>query len=53
MKENLIDYFFTFDKDFELVFRGKFLKEVWLEKLETWLITFKFGFLYYKVKINW
>jgi predicted nucleic acid-binding protein len=28
MKENAIDYFFTFDKDFELVFRGKFLKKI-------------------------
>jgi len=28
MKENLIDYFFTFDKDFELVFKGKFLKKI-------------------------
>jgi predicted nucleic acid-binding protein len=28
MKENAIDYFFTFDKDFELVFKGKFLKKI-------------------------
>ena len=28
MKENLIDYFFTFDEDFKLVFKGKFLKKI-------------------------
>jgi predicted nucleic acid-binding protein len=28
MKENAIDYFFTFDKDFELVFKEKFLKKI-------------------------
>jgi hypothetical protein len=28
MKENAIDYFFTFDKDFELVFKRKFLKKI-------------------------
>jgi|YNPMSStandDraft_1061717.scaffolds.fasta_scaffold52426_3 predicted nucleic acid-binding protein len=28
MKENAIDYFFTFDKDFELVFKENFLKKI-------------------------
>jgi len=28
MKENAIDYFFTFDEDFDLVFKEKFLKEI-------------------------